>query len=302
MPELPEVETVRRGLEQKTLGREIVGGDVLLEGTIAYPISVAEFLAGLKGAAIARWHRRGKYLLAELFDPKNNTPGGWLGIHLRMTGQLLWLDEGEPLQKHTRARLFLQNNSTNNLKNNSSKGDRSQIQELRFVDIRTFGKLWWVPPEAEISSIITGLKKLGPEPFSPEFSVEYLAKQLHKRQRAIKTALLDQGLVAGLGNIYADEVLFVSGIRPTSICKELTPQQIEALHPAIIEVLQKAIDAGGTTFSNFINLLGINGNYGGVAWVYKRGGQPCRVCDTLIERIKLGGRSTHYCPSCQAID
>jgi formamidopyrimidine-DNA glycosylase len=207
-----------------------------------------------------------------------------------MTGQLLWLDQQEPLQKHTRVRLFLENNSTD------------FTQELRFVDIRTFGKLWWVPPEVEISSIIKGLKQLGPEPFSSDFSVEYLTKQLQKRQRAIKTALLEQGLVAGLGNIYADEVLFLSGIRPTAICKELTHQQIEALHPAIIEVLQKAIDAGGTTFSNFINLLGINGNYGGVAWVYKRGGQPCRVCGTLIERIKLGGRSTHYCPSCQSMD
>ncbi len=285
MPELPEVETVRRGLEQKTLGLKIVGGEVLLERTIAYPHSVAEFLTGLKGVAIARWHRRGKYLLAELRHPNDKTPGGWLGVHLRMTGQLLWLDKEEALQKHTRVRLFL-----------------SSSQELRFVDIRTFGKLWWVPPEVEISSIITGLMELGPEPFSSDFSLEYLTKQLQKRQRAIKTALLDQGLVAGLGNIYADEVLFVSGIRPTATCKELTPQQIEALHPAIIEVLQKAIDAGGTTFSNFINLLGINGNYGGVAWVYKRGGQPCRVCDTLIERIKLGGRSTHYCPTCQTLD
>lgn len=290
MPELPEVETVRRGLEQKTLGLEIVGGEVLLKSTIAYPHSVGEFLGGLEGVAIARWHRRGKYLLAELRNLKDNTPGGWLGVHLRMTGQLLWLDKQEPVQKHTRVRLFLEKN----LKNNSA-----ETRELRFVDIRTFGKLWWVPPEVELSSIITGLKQLGPEPFSPEFSVEYLAKQLQKRQRPIKTALLDQGLVAGLGNIYADEVLFVSGIRPTVICKELTEQQIEALHPAIIEVLQKAIAAGGTTFSNFISLLGINGNYGGVAWVYKRGGQPCRVCDTLIERIKLGGRSTHFCPSCQ---
>ena len=194
MPELPEVETVRRGLEQKTLGREIVGGEVLLERTIAYPHSVAEFLTGLKGVAIARWHRRGKYLLAELHHPNDKTPGGWLGVHLRMTGQLLWLDQQEPLQKHTRARLFLEASSP------LSKGGGGGIsQELRFVDIRTFGKLWWVPPEVEVSSIITGLEQLGPEPFSSDFSVEYLTKQLHKRQRAIKTALLDQGLVELLG-------------------------------------------------------------------------------------------------------
>ncbi|MEH1908422.1 MAG: DNA-formamidopyrimidine glycosylase [Nostoc sp.] len=288
MPELPEVETVRRGLNQLTLNQEITGGDVLLDRTIAYPFSVAEFVDGIKknaypggvGAAIATWHRRGKYLLAEL-SPSST---GWLGVHLRMTGQLLWLHRDEPLHKHTRVRLFF--------------GDQ---QELRFVDQRTFGKIWWVPPGVAVESIMTGLAKLAADPFSPEFTVEYLALKLQNRRRPIKTALLDQSVVAGLGNIYADEALFKSGILPETLCIDLQLKQIERLRTAIIQVLETSIEAGGTTFSNFLNVQGTNGNYGGVAWVYNRAGEPCRVCGTEIQRIRLAGRSSHFCPQCQKL-
>ena len=275
MPELPEVETVCRGLNQLTSGLTIKGGQVLLPRMLAYPISVSEFYQGITGVAIAQWERRGKYLLAKLSQ-------GWLGVHLRMTGQLLWLSQDTPLQKHSRIRLFFENN-----------------RELRFVDTRTFGKFWLVPAEKPLPEIITGLQKLGPEPFSSEFSIEYLAAKLAKSHRHIKTILLDQGLVAGIGNIYADEALFKSGIRPEAIACELTKKQIEALHQAIIEVLEAAIQKGGTTFSDFVQVTGTNGNYGGIAWVYRRRGQPCRVCGTSIEKIKLGGRSTHFCPICQ---
>ncbi|MEG4344967.1 DNA-formamidopyrimidine glycosylase [Microcoleus sp. A003_D6] len=337
MPELPEVETICRGLNQATLDREILGGDVLLNSTIARSISATDFLTKLKGKSIASWYRRGKYLLAELsqysegegergrggerergregeflaqtaenselpssFSPlpsskhplhplQNRLPNfllpskaGWLGVHLRMTGQLLWVNRSEPLQKHARVRLFFEGN-----------------QELRFVDQRTFGQMWYVPADTEVSSTVTGLKLLGPEPFSDEFTTEYLTRKLHRRARPIKTALLDQSLIAGLGNIYADETLFLSGVMPTTLCADLTADQIERIHTAIIQVLQKAIASGGTTFSNFLNVQGVNGNYGGVAWVYNRAGQPCRTCSTTIQRIKLAGRSTHFCPVCQ---
>lgn len=285
MPELPEVETVRQGLNQLTLGQEILGGDVLLDRTIAHPLFVEGFLAGLKGKGISQWHRRGKYLLAELNDLHSelrNDEAGWLGVHLRMTGQLLWLDRDSPLQKHTRVRLFFTGN-----------------QELRFVDQRTFGQMWWVPPAVAPQNIITGLQQLGPEPFSPEFDLNYFAGKLHRRQRPIKTALLDQSLVAGVGNIYADEALFLAGIRPTALCGDLSQEQIERVRSAIIQVLQNAIKAGGTTFSNFLNVQGVNGNYAGVAWVYNRAGEPCRVCSTPLERFKLAGRSSHFCPQCQ---
>jgi formamidopyrimidine-DNA glycosylase len=279
MPELPEVETVCRGLNQLTLSQEITGGDVLLQRTIAYPVSVDEFINKIKGNTIATWHRRGKYLLAELSSPSPS----YLGVHLRMTGQLLWLTPDEPLHKHTRVRLFF--------------GER---QELRFVDQRTFGQMWYVPDDVAVESIITGLAKLAVDPFSPEFTVEYLADKLKKSRRPIKTGLLDQSMVAGLGNIYADEALFKSGILPTTLCTELQLPKIELLRTAIIQVLSASIAVGGTTFSNFLSVKGVNGNYGGEAWVYNRTGEPCKVCGNVIQRIKLGGRSSHFCSQCQS--
>ncbi len=297
MPELPEVETVCRGLNQVTLNQTIKGGEVLLPRTVAHPLFIEDFLSGLVGTAIARWHRRGKYLLAELYqaDPSLGEQAdsdrqslldvfdaGWLGVHLRMTGQLLWISPDTPLHRHTRVRLFL------------GKG-----QELRFVDQRTFGQMWWVPPEIERSTVITGLQHLGPEPFSTGFSVEYLAQRLQGSRRPIKSALLDQALVAGVGNIYADESLFLSQIHPETPSHQLKSEQLASLRVAVIQVLEASIDAGGTTFSNFLNVQGINGNYGGTAWVYNRKGEPCRVCETAIARIKLSGRSTHFCPQCQ---
>lgn len=284
MPELPEVETVRLGLNLVTLGQPILGGDVLLNRTIAHPICMADFLPGLQGTAIAQWHRRGKYLLAELVKVQGSIPqpAGWLGVHLRMTGQLLWLSQSEPLQKHCRVRLFFENG-----------------RELRFVDQRTFGQMWWVPPNLAPDAIMLGLARLGPEPLSPEFSVPYLRQKLRDRLRPIKNALLDQALVAGIGNIYADEALFLSHLNPQTLCAALKPSQIEQLHSAILTTLQSAIDARGTTFSDFRDVQGVNGNYGGIAWVYDREGQQCRVCDASIQRLKMAGRSAHFCPQCQ---
>lgn len=297
MPELPEVETVRLGLNQVTLNQTIWGGDVLLDRTVAYPFSVSEFLAGLTHVAIAQWHRRGKYLLAELVKlPEGASssgadensispqpqPAGWLGVHLRMTGQLLWMPHDTPLQKHCRVRLFF-----------------PQGQELRFVDQRTFGQMWWVPPHQHPDEVIPALARLGPEPLSADFSVAYFKEHLRDRQRPIKNALLDQTLVAGIGNIYADEALFLSQIQPSTLCARLKPRQIQALHAAIVQVLQDSINAKGTTFSDFRDVQGVNGNYGGIAWVYDREGKPCRICATPIQRIKLAGRSAHFCPNCQ---
>jgi formamidopyrimidine-DNA glycosylase len=280
VPELPEVETVRRGLNQMTLNQTIKGGEVLLERTVAHPFLAADFLVGLTGVAIAQWQRRGKYLLAELVDSAGTA--GWLGVHLRMTGQLLWVEQEEPVAKHCRVRLFF-----------------PAGKELRFVDQRTFGQMWWVPPGKRPEEIMTTLANLGPEPFSPEFSVAYLTKWLGDRQRPIKNALLDQVLVAGVGNIYADESLFLSGIHPQTLCSQLKSAQIERLHGAIIQVLQDSIGEGGTTFSDFRDIKGINGNYGNMAWVYGRDGQDCQTCGAVIERVKMAGRSAHFCPKCQ---
>ncbi len=278
MPELPEVETVRRGLNQMTLNQVIEGGEVLLARTVAHPFLATDFVAGLTGVAIVQWHRRGKYLLAELSN------GGWLGVHLRMTGQLLWHLRTDPLQKHCRVRLFFPHQ-----------------QELRFVDQRTFGQMWWIPPPLRPEAVMTTLASLGPEPFSPEFSVAYFAQWLSDRRRPIKNALLDQTLVAGVGNIYADESLFMSQIHPQTLCTDLNLPQIERLHGAIVKVLQDSIGEGGTTFSDFRDIQGINGNYGSMAWVYDRDGKPCQTCGAVIERIKMAGRSAHFCPDCQRL-
>jgi formamidopyrimidine-DNA glycosylase len=281
VPELPEVETVRRGLNRVTLNLPIEGGQVLLARTVAHPETAEAFWAGLTGTRLQTWQRRGKYLLGQLLGPSGE-PAGYLGVHLRMTGQLLWVEPTLPVIPHCRVRIFLQ-------------GDR----ELRYIDQRTFGRLWWVPPGQAPATVITGLKSLGPEPFDPAFDPDYLRQCLGRSQRPIKNALLDQALVAGLGNIYADEALFISGIRPTTLSSRLGAARLGKLHGAIRAVLTTSIESGGTTFSDYRDIYGINGNYGGVAWVYDREGLPCRVCQTPIQRLKLAGRSAHYCPQCQ---
>jgi formamidopyrimidine-DNA glycosylase len=280
MPELPEVETVRRGLQQFSIDRAIDRVEVLRPSTIAHP-DVADFVQGLTGAVIKQWQRRGKYLLAECVN-SDQSPRGWLGVHLRMTGQLLWLSEPKELEKHARVRFLM-----------------SQGQELRFIDQRTFGKMWWLSATEQPEIIMGGLGKLGPEPFSAEFSLQYFVDRLHRSKRQIKAAILDQAVVAGVGNIYADESLFMSGIQPTTVTIDLQEHQIAALRLAIIKVLQDSIDAGGTTFSNYLNVQGTNGNYAGLAWVYNRQGEPCRTCSNVIVKIRAAGRGTHYCPTCQ---
>ena len=283
MPELPEVETVCRGLNQLTVGQSIEGGEVLHDRSLAYPLSVGAFWEHIAGCQFHTWQRRGKYLLAQL--AKNHQPAGWLGCHLRMTGQLLWVTPREQQSPHTRIILRCQAG-----------------HELRFVDIRTFGRLWLIPPGVEPAEIMTGLQKLGPEPFAEKFTPDYLYQKLHKSRRPLKTALLDQSLVAGLGNIYADEVLFGSGFHPTTLADRLSLQDCQKLHHQIQHILKTAIAAGGTSFSDYRQVTGINGNYGGIAQVYGRKGEPCRQCGTTIEKIKLAGRSSHFCPRCQPLN
>ena len=210
----------------------------------------------------------------------NNT--GWLGVHLRMTGKLLWCDRTLAIHKHTRVRIYFDDN-----------------QELRFNDQRTFGQMWLVPAGSKPEDMISGVKKLGIEPFDPDFNYQYLQAKLAKSNRPIKNSLLDQTIVAGIGNIYADESLFLSNIHPESKSNQLTESQLIKLVTAIQQVLRDGIAHGGTTFSDFEDIAGEKGNYIHSAWVFRCTGQACKVCGTIIERIKLGGRSTHFCPSCQ---
>ncbi|MAR51584.1 MAG: DNA-formamidopyrimidine glycosylase [Propionibacteriaceae bacterium] len=291
MPELPEVETVRRGLANRLDQFVITDLEVCRDRAIASPGGIECFQSGLINCRVGSWKRRGKYLFTELHrfgsvesvgsEASEESAGHW-GVHLRMTGQFQWLEHDTPPCKHTRVRFW------------NAKG-----QELRFVDLRSFAEMWWVPPGVAVDSVITGLKKLGPEPFSQDFNSRYLQEKFKGSTRSIKAALLDQSVVAGTGNIYADESLFAAGIPPQKAAGELNRKQLERLRGCLIHILELSIGAGGTTFSDFRDLEGVNGNYGGQATVYRRTGLPCLVCGTTIKRMKIAGRSTHWCPQCQ---
>ena len=292
MPELPEVETVRRGLEQKLKNFIIKKVEICRDSTVAYPIDKKDFIEGLHNSLVYKWNRRGKYLIAELRKTdKNNinienkisfVNNGVLVVHLRMTGYFTFNNIHTNPCKHTRIRLF-------DNKNN----------ELRYIDVRSFGQMWWVRDGLLPNKIIKGLGSLGPEPFSKNFNISYLTKIISNKTRTIKSILLDQTIVAGIGNIYADESLYSAGISPFREARTIKKYELNKLRIAIIEVLKKSIGAGGTTFSDFRDLEGENGNFGLQTNVYRRTGKQCRKCKNLIERKKISGRSTHWCRKCQ---
>ena len=285
MPELPEVETVRKGLEKKLKDFIISEIEIIRPSTIAFPANKDEFKKGLNNSLIDKWSRRGKYLIASLIkNPNNNTlkSNGYLIIHLRMTGHFNWLKRNNSPCKHTRVRFF-----------------DSQENELRFIDLRSFGQIWWIKEGLDPKKIIKGLGSLGPEPFSKDFNYEYLKKEFSKRTKSIKAVLLDQRIIAGIGNIYADESLFEAGISPFREAKTIKKRELIKLRISIMDVLEKSIGSGGTTFSDFRNIEGLNGNYSMQANVYKRTGEKCKRCSNLIQRKKITGRSTHWCSNCQ---
>jgi len=292
LPELPEVETVRRGLEQKLNNFIIKKVEVCRDSTVAFPINKEEFIKGLTNSLIYKWNRRGKYLIAELkkFENENiqfplekfSKNNGFLVVHLRMTGYFKFIDNFTQPCKHTRIRVFDTNNN-----------------ELRYIDVRSFGQMWWIKEGLSPYKIIKGLGSLGPEPFSKDFNANYLKKVISKRTKSIKAILLDQTIVAGIGNIYADESLYSAGISPFRKAGTIKKDELIKLKESIVNVLKKSIGSGGTTFSDFRDLEGENGNFGLQTNVYRRTGKKCRKCGNLIERKKITGRSTHWCPKCQ---
>ena len=292
MPELPEVETVRRGLEQKLNNFIIKRVEVCRDSTVAFPNNKEEFINGLQNSLLYKWDRRGKYLIAELkkieneniqFNFENSTKNnGFLIVHLRMTGYFKFINNSTQPCKHTRIRVF---DKINN--------------ELRYIDVRSFGQMWWIKEGLSPKKIIKGLGSLGPEPFSKDFDANYLKKVISKRTKSIKAILLDQTIVAGIGNIYADESLYSAGISPFREGKTIKKNELINLKESIVNVLKKSIGSGGTTFSDFRDLEGENGNFGLQTNVYRRTGKECRKCGNLIEKQKIAGRSTHWCPNCQ---
>jgi len=291
LPELPEVETVRRGLEKKLNNFIIKRVEVCRDSTVAFPTNKEGFIKGLKNSLIYKWDRRGKYLIAQLKEAQNEDTQfplenlqnkGFLVVHLRMTGYFKFIKNSSQPCKHTRIRLCNQDNN-----------------ELRYIDVRSFGQMWWIKQELSPNKIIKGLGSLGPEPFSKDFDTKYLKRVISKRTKSIKAVLLDQTIVAGIGNIYADESLYSAGISPFREAKTIKKYELINLKESIVNVLKKSIGSGGTTFSDFRDLAGENGNFGLQTNVYRRTGKKCRKCENFIERQKIAGRSTHWCPNCQ---
>jgi formamidopyrimidine-DNA glycosylase len=274
MPELPEVETIRRGLQKELCGSTIKSIKVLRPESVAYPAG-NDFVNSLKGRTFRSFDRRGKYLLI------NMSEGTCLVVHLRMSGRLLVLAPSAREPAHVRVRLNL-----------------ADGRKLIFDDTRVFGRLWFVAAGESRKSVVPALAELGPEPLEGLKPADLRVAFAGKTQ-PIKSALLDQTIIAGIGNIYADESLHLAGIRPQRPAGDLSAAELTRLANRIADVLHSAIEAGGSTLRDYTGATGVNGNYQHEAFVYGRKGEPCRKCKSRIERIKLAGRSTHYCPRCQ---
>ncbi|MEW8978132.1 MAG: bifunctional DNA-formamidopyrimidine glycosylase/DNA-(apurinic or apyrimidinic site) lyase [Symbiobacterium sp.] len=274
MPELPEVETVRRTLYPHVVGREIRRVEILTPRQIYYP-DPDTFKAELEGARFTDIERRGKYLLFRLGP-------ALLVAHLRMSGHLYISAPERPREKHLHVVFHLDDGS-----------------ELRYADQRKFGGFHLVGPDGR--GLPPGLMHLGPEPLSDEFTVERLAAALSGRRTPVKAALLNQELVAGLGNIYADEALFCARIHPARPAGSLTAAEVERLHGCIRRVLERAVAKRGTTFSLYRDGEGNEGDMYDELQVFDRAGQPCPVCGTPIEKVTVAQRGTHFCPRCQPV-
>ncbi len=271
MPELPEVETIRRDLAPLVAGRRITGVDVdpatvhLLAG-----VPVDALRASLVGRTFTSLGRRGKYLLFGLDD------GRTFVVHLRMTGRLLWRESSAPVEKYERAKIVLDDS-----------------HELRWSDLRKFGT-WRIVDDV---SEVTG--RLGPEPIDPGLTFETFCAAFAGRSAPVKAVLLDQRRFAGLGNIYVDEALYEARIRPDTRAGALAAPALRRLFASCRAVLERGIENRGASFSDYVDGQGNAGSQHLYVQVFRRTNKPCYACGSIIERIVVGGRATHYCPTCQ---
>jgi formamidopyrimidine-DNA glycosylase len=272
VPELPEVETIVRDLADSLLGTRIQEVEVLrpdlIEGEPA-----AGFASGLRGRRIERVERRAKNIVAALDD------GRRLVVNLGMTGRLLLVAPADPCPPHLGVRMALD--------------DR---RELLYHDVRRFGRLWrmdeaaWTEWEA----------RLGLEPLSADFTAEVLAEMMSRSRTPVKTWLMNQARVVGVGNIYASEALFRARVDPRRPARDVTPDEVARIRDAAVAVLEDAIAFRGTTFLDYRDARGERGGFAARLQVYDREGEPCVICGTKIERMVQAGRSTFFCPACQA--
>lgn len=273
MPELPEVETIKNDLVAEVTGDTIQGAQFFGK-PLAYSGDAASFVRHIAGARIDDIQRRGKHLILVL------STGEYLVIHLRMTGRFILRSADEPNDRLVRLVLHLITG-----------------RDLRLEDQRKFATV-----ELLDSQRLEALfKRLGPEPLSSEFTTERLGQLLSRTKRSIKAALLDQSLIAGLGNIYVDEALFLARIHPERPASSLSTGELQRLHEAIRHILQRGIETRGTTFSDYRDGLGKPGKHQHHLQVYRRTGEPCPTCGEPIVKVHVAGRGTHLCPHCQVV-
>jgi formamidopyrimidine-DNA glycosylase len=269
VPELPEVETIANYLRRELTGRRVSSVWIGWSKIVDRP-SPEQFHQRLTGAVLEGCERRGKFLVFPL------STGQCLILHLRMTGTPCIKHAAAGPDNHTHAVFVF--------------GDDLS---LHYRDVRKFGRFYLVDDSLEV------LSNLGPEPLGEEFSVEWLTHQLSSRRAGIKPLLLDQRFVAGIGNIYADEALYRAGIHPRRLASDLIPSEAIRLHDGIRSVLREAVSAGGSTLQDFRSPRGETGEFQHRLSVFRRQGERCPRCGEQVERIRLQGRSTHFCPSCQ---
>ena len=283
MPELPEVETVRRGLEKLVVGRRVNRVEVGRERSVRRT-SPEALIDGLTGTKILAANRRGKYLLLPLDS------GDEVMVHLRMSGQLLVAKAGAPRPAHTHVVMHLDGEPTD-----------GPGEELWFIDPRTFGEVVVFDP-ANVAAEVPELASMGPDPIAEGLTLAELRRILRTRSRQLKPLLLDQHVIAGIGNIYADEILHRARLRPGRLSNSLSPPAERRLHEAIHDILGEAIMAGGSTLGDaqYLDLFGDNGSYQDDHKVYGRGGERCLTCGVSRLRTTLyAQRTTVYCANCQ---
>ncbi|MFZ7945726.1 DNA-formamidopyrimidine glycosylase [Neobacillus sp. 19] len=276
MPELPEVETVRKTLKKLVVNKTIQTISVFWPKIIKSPVEVEQFIDALKGETIVDVGRRGKFLIIY-------TGEFALVSHLRMEGKYGLYPNNVPYDKHTHV-IFHFTDDT----------------ELRYRDVRKFGTMHLYKKGDEFEK--PPLFDLGPEPFSTEFTEQYLAGVLKKTNRKVKSALLDQKLFVGLGNIYVDEALFRAGIHPERLASTLNEKEITVLHHEIVATLSEAVKKGGSTIRSYVNSQGEIGMFQLELYAYGRKGEPCKKCGRPLEKMTVGGRGTHFCPNCQKLE
>lgn len=286
MPELPEVETIRAGLAKLLPGKVVE--DVWYDWDKSFPNAPADVARFLVGAEIQKVRRRAKVLIIEL-------SGGWaLIVHLKMTGQLVFRGEEQFGAGHPSDSLIgrLPDKSTRVIL------DFTYGAKLFFNDQRKFGWMRLLPT-VEIPEI-DFFKKVGPEPLESDFTAAGFIERVRRRQKSsIKAVLLDQTVLAGIGNIYADESLWGAKIHPSTAVADIPRAKLVALHKSIQGILKLAIESGGSTDRNYVDAEGKKGSYLSFANVFRRQGQPCPRCGTIIEKTRVAGRGTHFCPYCQ---